>query len=81
MNEYVYRIWDKVEECYWSTSSGKSVWNTAGFAKSAWTDKLSYYEKREMKPNIEDKRPFFDTQDRYVIHRFKVSFEFVEEVK
>ena len=64
----LFRVLDTETNEYWKTFGGKSVWNKAGHAKSAWT--TTHYRIGK-----------FDTQSRYVIMKFTTNEWHMEAIE
>jgi len=67
---YVYRIWDVDNNCYWLSPSGKRQWNEAAHAKSSWNCARSYI--RDNDGNRMKWNDFEETSRGFVIHKFRL---------
>lgn len=67
---YVYRIWDVDNNCYWFTPNNKYQWAEAHHAKAAWNCARCYV--RDNEGNRMKWDDFEDTSRGYIIHKFRL---------
>jgi len=58
--QQAYRVWDRLQEIYWTNRNNRTVWGRICDAKNSWN---AYNSGR------------FNEQERYVIRKFNLVFE------
>jgi hypothetical protein len=58
-----YRVWDRLQEIYWTNRNGRTVWGRVCDAKNSWNASCQCKEGR------------FNDQQRYVVRKFNLVFD------
>ena len=77
MERTIFRIWDTVEEDFWSSHTGKDSWLSQGAAKGSW----NYDSKRNwcFSSRFADFKDMnFDDQDRFIVQEYELVLKLKE---